>query len=327
MTDYISKWFEIIERMNYTNTYKPAFGRAIVECVKFDRYTLDESKSKAVISFVDIAECMVRYYWDQDFFFHLKQQPGSDVPLIYQEVSKLIKRYKDLMGTTIPCWSADGIGIVRSKDEVFLDKIVLNCAKTLKKDVSWRFPKIGSEYKDIYVCDRNGMTLTFDLEAIAEIKDYCYILTKLLNYKWSLLLEKFNTSPEILNKINDVGNTKIQRSPLTKFRDILLKNEFHSGTACDFYSSKSLNPKDISVDHVIPWSFIYKDNIWNLVLTDKSTNSSKNNSVPKDDVITHLKQRNLTLLPLLPKGKEKDDLNFAIKENLVDKYYMMLKAS
>lgn len=327
MTDYISQWFDIIERMNTTNTYKLAFGRAIVECVRLDRYSLDTSKGKAVISFVDIADCMVRYYWDQNFFFQLKQQPGNKVPLIYQEVSELIKKYKALEKTTIPCWSADGIGILRNKDQAFLDSTLLRCASLLKKDVSWRFPYIDRVVKNIYVCNLEDMTLTFNLEDIAEIKDYCYILIKLLNYKWSLLLEKFNRSPEILNKINDAGNRNIPRNSLTKYRDILLKFEFHNGLANDFYSSHPLNSKDISVDHVIPWSFIYRDDIWNLVLTDKSTNSSKSNSVPKADVMTHLKQRNLRLLPLLPSGKEKDNLNFAIKENLVDKYYMMLKAS
>ena len=49
---------------------------------------------------------------------------------------------------------------------------------------------------------------------------------------------------------------------------------------------------DISVDHVIPWSFMYSDDIWNLVLTTKSNNSKKSNIVPSEDVIERLKERN-----------------------------------
>ncbi len=48
----------------------------------------------------------------------------------------------------------------------------------------------------------------------------------------------------------------------------------------DFYTGEVLNPKDVSVDHVIPWSYMYSDDIWNLVLTSKRINSSKNNQIP-----------------------------------------------
>lgn len=32
----------------------------------------------------------------------------------------------------------------------------------------------------------------------------------------------------------------------------------------DFYTGNELDMDDISVDHVIPWSFMYSDDIWNL---------------------------------------------------------------
>ena len=42
---------------------------------------------------------------------------------------------------------------------------------------------------------------------------------------------------------------------------------------------KVLQENDISVYHVIPLSFMYSDDIWNLVLTSKSNNSSKSNII------------------------------------------------
>ena len=33
----------------------------------------------------------------------------------------------------------------------------------------------------------------------------------------------------------------------------------------DFYTGKTLNDKEIEVDHVIPWSYLYSDDLWNLV--------------------------------------------------------------
>ena len=54
----------------------------------------------------------------------------------------------------------------------------------------------------------------------------------------------------------------------------------------DIYTSKELagsNFKDhgeLSIDHFIPWSFVLHDELWNLVPTFKSVNSSKSNKLP-----------------------------------------------
>ena len=78
---------------------------------------------------------------------------------------------------------------------------------------------------------------------------------------------------------------------------------------------------DISVDHVIPWSFMYSDDIWNLVLTTKSNNSKKSNIVPSEDVIERLKERNKKLVNLLNDEKLKISMEEAIENNYVDKFY------
>lgn len=64
----------------------------------------------------------------------------------------------------------------------------------------------------------------------------------------------------------------------------------------DFYIGDELDMDDISVDHVIPWSFMYSDDIWNLVLTFKSHNSSKSNHIPSKEVFEQLNQRNKALI-------------------------------
>lgn len=64
----------------------------------------------------------------------------------------------------------------------------------------------------------------------------------------------------------------------------------------DFYTGDELDMDDISVDHVIPWSFMYSDDIWNLVLTSKSHNSSKSNHIPSKEFFEQLNQRNKALI-------------------------------
>lgn len=73
MNKYIQDWLDVIEYMNNDNTYKLAWGRAILENV----YTLNHIEENNVITFDAIAHKMVKYYWNQTFFFNLRQ--GSNI--------------------------------------------------------------------------------------------------------------------------------------------------------------------------------------------------------------------------------------------------------
>lgn len=144
-------------------------------------------------------------------------------------------------------------------------------------------------------------------------------ICKLLNYKWAQLLEGFNFSPKIASKVNGISNAKLSRHNLTEYKKELLK-QFKDGKIIDFYTGQEIEEKDISVDHVIPWSFMYSDDIWNLVITSKSNNSSKSNSIPSDEVIKRLKERNLEIKDFLD-SKYKEEMELSIKNDYVDKFY------
>jgi len=78
---------------------------------------------------------------------------------------------------------------------------------------------------------------------------------------------------------------------------------------------------------VIPWSFIYHDDLWNLVYTHKSCNSSKSNSIPTKLEIKKLGERNKLLSIILnsseyQKKKIAKDLNLAIEQNYLEKFWV-----
>ena len=52
----------------------------------------------------------------------------------------------------------------------------------------------------------------------------------------------------------------------------------------------ALNDNDLSIDHVIPWSYLFSDDLWNLVYVKKSENSSKSNRIPPEEMIIKLEQ-------------------------------------
>ncbi len=74
---YINDWLTIIEQMKNDNTYKLAWGRAIIECITLKHCS--EDNEHIIVDFDDISRCMIKYYWNQMFFFHLKQSPYKDI--------------------------------------------------------------------------------------------------------------------------------------------------------------------------------------------------------------------------------------------------------
>lgn len=313
---YINNWITIIEQMNNDNTYKLAWGRAILECVSFNKYKIENNN--ATIKFDDISECMIKYYWNQLFFFNLKQAPYKDkYPVICNDVLKLIKEYKTKCSTVIPVWFDE----VKNKlDGDFYKKIVRHVSKTLHENVCWRFKVISKSIIDLYRYDKKeGSFIRIDNNELDLLKEYGIILSKLLNYKWAQLLEKFNFCPKIASKVNGISEAKLSRNSLSKYKDELIK-EFTNGKVIDFYSGDELSADDISIDHVIPWSFMYSDDIWNLVITSKSNNSSKSNRMPSEEIIRKLKERNKKLLNLLS-GKFKDDIKVSLDNDYLEKFY------
>ena len=176
---------------------------------------------------------------------------------------------------------------------------------------------------DIYRLDRKAMIVTFTSEEIKQLKDYAFILSQLMNYKWAQLLEKFNSAPKIALKVKGISDAKIRRNNLSKFKHILL-SQMKDGNIIDFYTGKVLEENDISIDHVIPWSFMYSDDIWNLVITSKSVNSSKSNSIPSEEVIERLEKRNKELVEIVKEPKYHEELQTAIDNNYVQKFYVAL---
>lgn len=313
---YINDWLRIIESMKNDNTYKLAWGRALVECIYYEKY--EAQGNGVVLSLNDIAKCMLKYYWNQTFFFALKQSPYEDKsPVVVQITNDLISRFVELNGSQIPVWFDKAEEKLGSEIDVAVQKV----ASKLPENVSWRFKRVDNEVLEIYEYDNKNRSqnVYFNKSDAKLLKEYALVISKLLNYKWAQLLEKYNYAPKIVNKVSSISEAKLRRESLTKYRNELMK-QFNDGVAIDFYSGEPLEENDISVDHVIPWSFMYSDDIWNLVLTSKSNNSSKSNSIPSEEVIERLKERNNKLVGLLD-AKFDSEIKESIAKDLVDKFY------
>lgn len=86
------------------------------------------------------------------------------------------------------------------------------------------------------------------------------------------------------------------------------------------------------MDHVIPWSLLYSDDIWNLTFVHKSCNSQKSNAPPTQKAIKAQEERNNRLHNLITinhdnfmSNKVFKELDFAINENLLSKMWTIYR--
>lgn len=324
---YINDWLTIIETMSNQNTYKLAWGRSILEYIEF----LDINKDNEYIEFKLIysAEIVLKYYWNQIFFFNLKQAPENSNSDIITIVNKLIDLYKKKTESALPKWFEDGKKVLSHTKEY---NNALNKIATVLRNNPVKYflnASINNTNKKtaipIYERDDKNNRILIKTEDALLLKEYSIIISKLLNYKWTQLLEKYNFVPKISGKVTAISNGKLQRNSLVEYKKQLIK-QFENGEIHDFYTGEVLSYNDATVDHVLPWSFMYSDDIWNLVLTSKSNNSKKSNIIPTPDIINLLKKRNDLIIDKVDE-KYKNDLLLAKDNNYLDKYYYECKIS
>lgn len=176
MNSYIRDWISVIEEGKCTNTYKPCWGRAIIECIIEEEYSLDPITQKYRIDFKSIAYNMLRYYWNQCFFFSLRQGPLNQEPFLNQDVRSMIEEYIRITGNNCPCWSDLGFAILKKENPIFFDAKIKHGASILNNDVCYRFLKVNDTVKELYIYDKKVKNeILFTREQIDEIKDASYI--------------------------------------------------------------------------------------------------------------------------------------------------------
>ena len=132
--------------------------------------------------------------------------------------------------------------------------------------------------------DQRYIELNYDAHAF--FKENYHELTKVLIFEWAKFLEKTNFTPRLIAKIEGLGQHK--RNSLNKFKKDLLQQ---SGSKC-FYCNKSVNVDDIHIDHFIPWSYVYEDAIWNLVISCTDCNLKKSDYLAPKACVKKIEKRN-----------------------------------
>ncbi|WP_245326472.1 HNH endonuclease domain-containing protein [Methanococcus voltae] len=308
-----------------------AWAKALVElCVLNTDLKNIKNNQNSTISFTfeEIAELYLKYYWNQTIYFDLVQGSNlTKLPVIIQHVKKLIREYNAIAGNNPKKY--EKIDFKALGLEKAYKNTIKKISNVLPENVAWRFKKLNKNTYEIYELDLEKRTVSFKLEDAMILNRYSDLMFQIINYRWTQMLEGFNLSPRISSKVKVCDQPEIKRNSLNKFKKFL-DCEFEDEYRYCFYSTEKLSNDLTSIDHVIPWSFMYSDDIWNLVYCNRCINSSKSNKTPTEDTIEKLEDRNILLLKKLENSvystsKVTKELNLAIKKDYVRKFWIASK--
>ena len=129
--EYIKTFLALIRHGSNVNSYKLVWAKAIVEISS-------EHPGSTTITLEEIAKKIFKYYWNQTIYFNLTQGNNPNKrPEFVQIVRNKIEEYYNTIGERKP------IHFEKIETEISLDLDKL--AGILKKDVSWRFLKLGKD--------------------------------------------------------------------------------------------------------------------------------------------------------------------------------------
>lgn len=289
----------ILDLSSKDNTYKFAFARFLLEYCN--------SNDEMHVDFSIIARYFLKYYWNQECKYKLKQAPQIQKK---PEIIKIIQ--KEFTKKYYPQNFAEIQRVEPEKIMRCIKKIINTCFH----NVTWRFQKVkvgkttreenvffDFKFRKISHENKKFIDLSYGIDlnpnAMIFFKKYNVGLRKDVTLEWARFLEKLNLGiPRLIAKTE---GEIIERENLTKFRKALepfFKN-------CFYCNNPLKQGKETHVDHVIPFDYIAEDEMWNFVLACQKCNCEKLGSLPPRSFLEKVIFRNKqfrTKIPLLDKS-------------------------
>ena len=272
-------FYTILTKGRKDNTYKFALARYILD------YSTRPTGSLEV-PYSDIASAFLKYYWHQECKFKIKQNFQNNRP------PSVIRIIREVFGTRYIPTSFRNMekksgSKIQTAEKKILAKVFGN-AKTKTSLVIPRFHNLRGDYNNLslfYDYDDSEQMIYFRPGALEFFRKNYSVLSKLVILEWAKFLEKTNTLPKLVAKIESVEK---RHGSLTKYVNIYKD--------CDhcFYCNTRLEKGLIHVDHFIPWSYIFDDNAWNLVLSCQRCNLKKSDALAQQEFLKELILRNKT---------------------------------
>lgn len=259
-------------------------------------------------TFEELIDDMIADAWYMVTEYHLNLGPRDTL-------EKAVNRIHDITGMLPSVKKEDIFVFLRA----CTDKEVNTCKRVLTLNVPYRlqaplFHDFSSKDWDVKLATLAGKINSHDnliytftggtgLQSGIEIQDdwyfYLYenrqIIDGWIRYEMVVYLQRRNPNvPGIVDKLTPPVERKLEK--VGKYwRTLTELDGFY-----DIYGDNFMTPKNISIDHFVPWSYVANDELWNLHPTLKSINSAKSNNLPEWDTyfekLVHQEYKAYTLI-------------------------------
>lgn len=280
-----------------TTSYKYLFFLSLLDILKRRQFEVLSS-----ISFQEIIVEMLANAWYPHTYFKLSfgtqdkiaQKLDSFNLDITEPILKFTDADKKLLRTTIASQNlSDSISHLKRYVPFrliasFLDAELKanNVSKGRGNDLEKAMPAIAERYFDVkkplYKFDgtdyKDCQSLFIHPDWATYLEKHYSIIRGWASWEWVKYMQKRNpNTPNLVSKIF-MPQQRGSLSPQTKYWKQIL--DFQPVNC--IYSGQPLDSKNMSLDHYLPWSFVAHDQLWNLIPTDPSINSSKSNRLPSE---------------------------------------------
>lgn len=255
---------------SHNTTYKFCFFKSLLDNVI-------NASEDLVIDLKDISNTFAEVYWNLVTLYNIPIHPKSASSMenlirgILAENPLLLTRFESL------------------RDDL-KEEYLRKTYPIFKKYV------VGAFYDDVggylYGFDIKNGTLWLNATSQEFLLNNKTLLENLNYYEWLKMVERIlkNQSLQIGN-LSTLLEDVTKRTNLEGFKQELLEKGDHHDC---FYCGHHL-PHASPLDHLVPWSFLKRDNLWDLVFACSSCNSSKNDRLPVDLFVNKLIYRNRSL--------------------------------
>jgi transcriptional regulator with XRE-family HTH domain len=277
---------------NITNSYKYLYFISILDILK--RRNFD---TLSPISFREIIVEMLANAWYPHNYFKLsfgkQDQIANKLDALDIEITEPILKFRDtdkkLLRTAINNQNLDDIviSINRYVSYRLIRPFFAQETKGLKDyDVNPTIINLANNQfdtkKPLYSFDaedqKNCNAIILHPDWIQYLEENYTIVRGWASWEWLNYMQQRNPStPNVVNKLF-MPQERDSLNNQTKYWKTILE---HREIEC-IYSKIKLKKNEISLDHYLPWSFVAHDQLWNLIPTTKSVNSSKSNNLPSE---------------------------------------------
>lgn len=274
------------------SSYKYGFLKSIID----NLYNADEN---LMLSFDQLFLKFAEIYWNLILKYGIRQKGSTNdnrQTYLEQILYEMAKKYN----------ISEGVPFESLPDNItteVLHKIKMRCKKYV----------VGALFEDtkklFYSFSKKDEWIQINPLMYEFICKHKLIIEKLNYYEWAKFLEKVNDESVTLHLLDKL-DLSAKRNNLLAYRKILFE-EFEERNC--FYCGRKLLKGKVEVDHVIPWSFIKDDNLWNLVLACHECNRQKSDKLPDISYMNALVERNNDIIIEMDEKEMKNYRNEKLK--------------